>query len=660
MQDTHETGTTRILGEVRDFYSALHVPGTDFVSDASDLVVTPDGTRANFTGHVYQNLDGPPSTRIVDLDLRSSVTAAYTSLSANQRLPRWSPDGKTLAFLADVETPGDFQVCLVRDNGPPQQAPRVPGVIESMEWSPDGKCLLLQVAGFGADLAGCQGGATTQRDSQNALAWQPKVDEGDSENLWRHAWILRPADGRLQRIGPARLNVWETCWLGSRFIVAIVSDSHAEWSWYSARAVSICRTTGRVEELYNPLDQIGVPVGSRSGNFLAFVEAVCSDRMIVCGSLRVLDIANGVLRNVDTHRVDVTHASWRDSRHLLYTGLRGLDTVVGEWDAQTGNASELWAGFDRTSGGWYPTVAALPQGGAVVVGESWAVPPEIAIIDAAGYRPVRSLAAPPTQSPGFSRARAEPFHWCSRDRLELQGVLIMPPGKGPWPLVMDIHGGPIWACRNRWLGRLRGAKLLADRGIASLYPNPRGSSGRGLAFAKLVKGDMGGEDTHDYLRAIDTSVERGLADPGRLGVTGISYGGFMSAWLVTQDSRFAAAVPISPVTDWYSQHHTSQIPHFDSLFLDGQPRSPNGLFFHRSPVFQSHRVATPVLQLTGARDQNTPPTQALEFHRALLDQKKRSTLVTYPSGAHGLRSFPEVVDATARYVSWFVEHFTKG
>lgn len=658
MPDQHEIRESPIYSEVHAFYSALHAPGDNHVSDASDLVVAPDGRRAAFTGYVYPNLDAPPSTRIVTVDLGSGKLTAHPPPSASERLPRWAPDGKTLAFLSDRNTPGDFQVWLRSDDDLPVPAPRVPGVIESLEWSPDGKRLLLEVAGLGADLAGCQGGATVRQEPKSASEWHPKIDKGDSESLWRHAWLLTPGEQRAQRIGPDRLNVWETCWLGADSVAAIVSDSHAEWSWYTARAVSIRLSNGNVTELYRPTDQIGVPIANPSGDALALIEAVCSDRMIVCGSLRVIDPVTGAVRSVDTKGTDVTHFSWRDSNHLVYTGLRGLETVVGELAIRTSAAREIWTSFDRTCGGWYPNIAALPQGGAVVVGESWLVPPEIAVINGAGYRVVRSLATPTAQSPGFCHARAEPFHWSGRDGLEIQGVFIRPPGNGPWPLVMDIHGGPVWACRNRWHGRLRGAKVLADHGIASLYPNPRGSSGRGSAFARLVKGDMGGEDTHDYLRGIDALVQRGAVDPKRLGVTGISYGGFMSAWLVTQDSRFAAAVPISAVTDWYSQHHTSQIPYFDSLFLDGQPRSPDGLFFHRSPLFYVDRVSSPVLQLTGARDQNTPPTQALEFHRGLLEQGKRSVLVTYPSGAHGLRSFPEVIDATARYVSWFVERFS--
>jgi dipeptidyl aminopeptidase/acylaminoacyl peptidase len=110
--------------------------------------------------------------------------------------------------------------------------------------------------------------------------------------------------------------------------------------------------------------------------------------------------------------------------------------------------------------------------------------------------------------------------------------------------------------------------LLVSRGYAVLLPNPRGSSGRGQEFAAAVVGDMGGADTHDYLSGIDAMIERGIADPARIGTMGVSYGGFMSAWLVTQDQRFKAAVAGSPVTEWYSFTFTTNIPRWGLWFLD--------------------------------------------------------------------------------------------
>ena len=348
--------------------------------------------------------------------------------------------------------------------------------------------------------------------------------------------------------------------------------------------------------------------------------------------------------------------AWRDDAHLVFAGHRGLDTAVRELHLGTGDITEHWSGDERTTGAWFPCACPLPGGGFAAICEGYGVAPELAVLSDGGYRPITSLATAAASAPEFNRARVEPCTWEARDGLGMQGWLVRPEGPGPHPLVMDIHGGPVWSCRNRWHGRLRGTKVLTDHGCAAFYPNPRGSNGRGQDFARLVVGDMGGEDTHDYLTGIDALVERGIADPQRLGVTGISYGGYMSAWLVTQDSCFAAAAPISPCTNWYSQHRTSQIPQFDALFLADSPYRDAGRYFDRSPVMYAHRVSTPTLTIAGGADQSTPPGQALEFHRSLLEHGVESVLATYPKAGHGIRSFPEVIDATTRYVGKFLRH----
>src|SRR5690606_28969874 len=136
-----------------------------------------------------------------------------------------------------------------------------------------------------------------------------------------------------------------------------------------------------------------------------------------------------------------------------------------------------------------------------------------------------------------------------------------PHGKSPYPLVLNVHGGPVWHWRPQWLGRSGAALLmLLKRGYAIFFPNPRGSSGYGQAFAQKVVGDMGGADAFDHLSGLDHLVSSGIADPQRLGVTGGSYGGFMSAWLITQDSRFAAAVPLAPVINHVTEHLVGNIP----------------------------------------------------------------------------------------------------
>jgi dipeptidyl aminopeptidase/acylaminoacyl peptidase len=171
-----------------------------------------------------------------------------------------------------------------------------------------------------------------------------------------------------------------------------------------------------------------------------------------------------------------------------------------------------------------------------------------------------------------------------------------------------------------------------------------------------VFGDMGGADTYDYLTGLDRLVTDGVADPQRLGVTGGSYGGFMSSWLITQDDRFAAAAPLAPVTNWVSEHLTSHIGHFCEMFLADDMTHADGKYHSRSPVFFAGQVNTPALIVCGSIDRNTPPGQALEFHRALRMNGKESVLLTYPNEGHGVRQMPATIDCSARLVGWFEQH----
>ena len=201
--------------------------------------------------------------------------------------------------------------------------------------------------------------------------------------------------------------------------------------------------------------------------------------------------------------------------------------------------------------------------------------------------------------------------------------------------------------------------LLLSRGYAVFCPNPRGSGGRGRAFTDMVVGDMGGADAHDVLSGIDHLVELGLADPDRIGVFGGSYGGFMSAWLPAIDERFKAAVSISPVTDWVSQHFTSSLAEWDASFVGGAPTDP-GTFSRFSPVMRHGQLSTPTLLTAGANDRATPPGQAIEFWQALRLQDVPAELVIYPQEGHGVGTYPAVLDFNARLVAWFDRYLPTG
>jgi dipeptidyl aminopeptidase/acylaminoacyl peptidase len=245
----------------------------------------------------------------------------------------------------------------------------------------------------------------------------------------------------------------------------------------------------------------------------------------------------------------------------------------------------------------------------------------------------------------------ERISWDAADGTEIEGLLLAPAGDGPHPLILNVHGGPVGSFPAAFPRPLYA--WLVSRGYAILQPNPRGSNGRGRAFIEAVIGDMGGADAGDDLAGVDALVERGIADPDRIGVTGGSYGGFMSCWLPIVDDRFKAAVAISPVTDFYSQHWNSNIGAWDAWFLGGDPTDAAAQYRERSPVFLADRVTTPTLLTAGTEDRCTPPGQAIEFYRVLRERGVPAEVAIYPGEGHGVRKFPAYLDLVTRMTAWF-------
>jgi dipeptidyl aminopeptidase/acylaminoacyl peptidase len=655
---------TPLYEEAERLFQAFREPGTGQISDATDIHSSPDGSRAVFAGALMDRLEGSPSTRICLIDLTGAHMRVLTFGPNTDRSPRFSPNSSTVAFLSDRHKSGDFQLYLLDpDTGATRSTPHVDGWIEYLHWSADGHRILLGVAGHGADVAGGQGAITSQSAGADTPSWMPWVQTADEACRWRSAWVYDLGRDTVKRVTPANTNIWEAVWCGNDALAAVTSPGPGEGLWYSARLHVFHSTNGngkapwKPQEIYKPHDQLGWPSASPAGKYLAIVEALCSDRWVVAGDLRLIQTASGHGQVIDTHGIDVTYTEWRSERMLLLAGHRGAETVIGYYDPETREFTETWSCRDVTTSGRYVTIAGLSQNAdCALVGEGFRRAPEIAVIRNGEYRAVRSfdlsyaeLATPITS--------AESLTWYSLDGQRIQGWLLRPAGPGPHPLIMDVHGGPVWQRRPMWLGRTGvHILMLLRRGYAIFYPNPRGSTGYGQEFSRHVLGDMGGADTYDCLTGLDYLVKLGIADPKRLGVTGVSYGGFMTSWLITQDTRFAAAVAVAPVTNQVTEHLLSNIPHFVELFLADKYTNPDGKYFQRSPVMHAHKARTPTLNICGALDRCTPPEEAAQFHNALLENGVRSALVTYPEEGHGIHKFPAAIDYAARIVGWFSTH----
>ncbi|MBP2367402.1 S9 family peptidase [Pseudonocardia parietis] len=632
---------------------ALHEPAFGRPSGLREAHVTRDGLRTVVTADVLDELEGLPRTALYTA--QDGRFRQVSALGGSARSGRFSPDGHTLAFLADRAEKGVFQLHLQVDGrlGEAEAAPAVPGTVEYLHWSPDGSRILLGVAGLGADLSGGQGSGVNRRKVDDAPSWFPRIDGEVVQEAWRSLWTYTPGTGVLERLSPEGLNCWEAGWCGPDRVAAITSDGPTEDDWYNAD-LSLIEPDGSVRKLLSSEVQLGLPTGSPDGRWVSVAEAVCSDRWLVAGDLLLVDPGSGAVRRIDTRGTDVTRLEWIDDARLGYIGQRHLDSVAGIVRVGDGSVTEVLS-MPHACGGatFHPDGAFTADGRVCTIEESYELPQQLVLIGPDGDQVLASIAHPGTDYLRSVAGTAEAITWNAPDGTEIEAILCTPDGEGPFPLVVNIHGGPIWAFRNTWSMRSAWVPLLVSRGYAVLNPNPRGSCGRGQGFAGLVVGDMGGADTHDYLSGIDALVERGVVDEARVGLIGASYGGYMSSWLVTQDRRIAAAVPIAPVTDWYSQGFTSNIAAWGNRFLDADPEQHGTRAHTRSPVLHASKARTPCLNVAGALDNCTPPGQAQEFHQALRAHGVPSALVIYPQEGHGVRSYPAQIDFLARMLDWF-------
>ncbi len=621
-----------------------------------ELECAPDGRRALLTGVVRYDLESVSSTRLNLLDLASGEMRACTNAEgARERLGRWSPDGSRVALLSDGGGGATRVRVLSLDRAAaPIEIPLERHGAEHIEWFPDGLRLLVLAAEDGAS-AGVLTGSGMVRAEPAAgpkESWRPQVHRGGEElGGWRRAFVVDLEAGGSRPVSPSGLNLWEACLAGER-ILAVTSPQPFEGAWARSSLRLIDPSDGSSLELYRPKYQLALPAAAPGGRRMAVIEGIASDRGLVAGDVIVVS-EEGEARRLDVEGVDVTWIAFRDQQHLCFGGVRDTATVFGEVDLVSGQRVLHLESPGTTSDQFAPTAAVMSGGGLLLTWCHWDDAPQIGHALKGELRPLKRLANPGTDWLQSQLGSMAEVHWNAPDGLDLSGFVVTPRrGRPPYPTLLVIHGGPAFCWRPQWPGGSHlNLALFQAQGLALFLPNPRGSSGRGQDFLAMELGDYGGAEVQDVLSGLDHLVERGLSDPERLGVYGVSHGGYMSCWLTTRTTRFRAAVAGSPVTDWYSQHFGSNIPEFDEMYLRASPDEPGGAYFERSPVFFAQSSKTPTLLAAGLQDRCTPPGQAEEFHQALLAAGTPSDLVIYPEEGHGIHQLAAWIDFNSRVIA---------
>ncbi len=624
----------------------------------SEVQIAPDGSEVAFVVAEPVKIDTKtPKSRIWIVPTAGGAARELTTGPRTDTSPRWSPDGRMLAFFSDRLEDGQPQLYLLpRDGGEATQLLTVAGHLgagrgaDSLQWSPDGTALAFQMRDPEADAA-----KQRQKDKDDPI-------EVEQNPRFTRVWSVDVATREARAVTPPGLQVWEFSWSpDGQQLALLVSELPEEWSWYQARVARISRTGGDVVEVYASRRQLARPIFSPDGRQIVVVESIFSDRGAVGGDLIAIPLDGGEPHNLtDGLRCSPATVEWSSDGTTLLV-LAHADGGIGllEVDPVSGEHRNLRVGpFGVAESSW-PRFSRARDGTLAVAREDPTSPREVWIArPGSGGDEWQQLTRLNAHAADLAVGAVESIRWEAPDGLAIQGFLILPVGYEPgrrYPTVTWVHGGPTSAYNARFYGT-SSPGLLAAHGFAVFLPNPRGSLGWGRAFAEANVGDMGGKDWEDILAGLDYLVTTGVADPDRLGIGGWSYGGFMTAWAVTQTSRFKAAVMGAGIAAWRSFHGSSHLSAWDALHYAADPYEIGGLFDRFSPITYVKAVRTPTLIVHGENDRDVPVSQGYEFFRALKDLGVETQLVIYPREGHGFVEKNHVLDLNRRIVGWYEAH----
>jgi dipeptidyl aminopeptidase/acylaminoacyl peptidase len=590
--------------------------------------------------------------------------------------PRWSPDGTKLAFLSDRLEDGKPQIYLLdRAGGEARKLADLPSSPADLAWSPDGTTL-----GFLMEDPEPEGEKRRKQNKDDAI-------EVEKRHNWQRLWTVDVASGATRQI-TGDVQVWEFDWAPDGGFALLVAAEPYEWSWFIARLARVGPEGGMPETTYTvPEKQFGCPRVSPDGAQLAFLSCIWSDRSTNEGDVFVMPAVGGEARNLtEGYGGSIGWIEWSpDGGALDYIGYEDGEAVIGRIDVATGARVTHWKGSCAIKGSYGGCYLARSTGALAISREDPTHPTEIwlarpttddrregAIYRAPTYPPPTNDTKDAQQSvvglewrqltriqpPADDLALGETHvvRWRSDDGLEIQGLLLLPASYREGqriPMITWIHGGPASLYTLGFNGAGRGLQLFASAGYAALLPNPRGSTGWGVPFTEANIGDFGGHDFEDIMSGVDHVIALGIADPARLGVGGWSYGGFITAWAVTQTERFKAAIAGAPITHWRSFHGVAEIGTWDQIAYRASPYEQGGRYDRFSPIHYVDQAKTPTLLIHGQDDTIVPVGQSYEFFRALKDHGVPTELVVYPRESHGPRERAHQLDRLRRYLEWF-------
>ena len=610
------------------------------------VVRTADPVKDKHNSHVWMS----------SWDGRQSLQLTYSDKSENS--PRWSPDGKSLAFLTSrgEDDPPQQVWLLDRQGGEAKPLTGFNGDVVEISWSPDGKKLALIVADEDPRK---RTGADKDKTPPPIVVDRYYFKEdgtGYMSSQRRHLYVFDVATRKAELVTPGQFNESRPGWSPDGTRIAFFSkrgedpDRNNEVGLYTVepRTGATAKLITKLQGDTTDSSWLSAPVWRPDGREIAFITA--GDPKLIYYSVQYLatvSAAGGEARLL-TKSLDrnVSDPQWSaDGRTIYFLVEDDLNQVLARLTVANGKVERILDGpresldYDLGAKG------------------------RIALLDSNVNSPGAVFAVEGKQLRQLSHqndewlksvrlASTEAISFASKDGTRISGFVVKPPGYVAgqrYPTLLWIHGGPVSQYANSFMTSWQ---IFAAYGYVVVAANPRGSSGRGEAFSSAIYKDWGGKDTEDVLAAVGYVVKQGIADPYRLGVGGWSYGGILTNAVIAKDTRFKSATSGASISNVLAGYGTDMYIREYEMEL-GVPWKNLDTYLHNSYAFlHADRIKTPTMFLCGEQDFNVPLLNSEQMYQALRSLGVPTQLVIYPGQHHGLNKPSYLIDRMQRYLDW--------
>jgi dipeptidyl aminopeptidase/acylaminoacyl peptidase len=627
MQLTEQLGKTVLYGDI-----ALS-PDSKNVAWVQSTAATP----AKQT-YIRGTSENSPATMI-------NLSTSGERADAN---PAWAPDSKTLAIFSNAGQEKDQkQLWTVNADGSgAKKLTQLTGYAARPCWSHDGKqiaFLYIEGAGGGGPLLAAP---TTTGVIDKAIHNQRIA-------------VVDVATGQVRQVSPADLHVYDFDWSpADKIFVATAAPGPGDNNWWIAQIYKIDIAKGNATSIHKPSLQVAVPRWSPDGKSVAFIEGLMSDEGFHGGDLFTISSdGTGLTNRTPGRKSSVSSIFWRTPDRILVTEYVGGGSAISELMLANNSVRTIWKGAEGLHAfGNFPNFAVSNDGKSAAASRGdYNTPPEVWAGAIGEWRQLTNNNSALSATWG----KSESIEW-TNGGFNIQGWVV-PPAKvesgKKYPMVVLIHGGPSSVTTPEWpagFGMSRAIiAALSASGYYVLLPNPRGSYGQGEDFTRANVKDFGRGDLRDDLAGADAAIKKYPIDPNRLGVTGWSYGGFMTMWTVTQTNRFRAAVAGAGIANWQSYYGQNLIDQWMIPFFGATVYDDPAVYEKSSPIHFIKNVKTPTLIIVGEHDAECPSSQSYEFWHALRTLGVPTQLIIYPGEGHLFLKPENQADRMNQTVGWF-------